>query len=190
MIQGMLGINFLSFQHWKQIQGQHTIKILNQTPTGWPMGVPGSRGALGRSPKNLMIQGMLGINFLSFQHWKWIQGQHTIKRSIFQTFWKKHSCAKFLSFELETSNFGSSYVFSSPSKWGGRFLPNLTFWTPKRHISGKCRYHYSKICVSWDKCMKFWLQPWFWEPVKIGGSDFTQLDVKNSKTAYFRYNPR
>ena len=115
---------------------------------------------------------------------------NNIKRSIFQTFWKKHSCAKFLSFELETSNFGSSYVFSSPSKWGGRFLPNLTFWTPKRHISGKCRYHYSKICVSWDKCMKFWLQPWFWEPVKIGGSDFTQLDVKNSKTAYFRYNPR
>ena len=109
------------------------------------------------------------------------------ERSIFQTFWKKHSCAKFLSFELETSNFGSSYVFSSPSKWGGRFLPNLTFWTPKRHISGKCRYHYSKICVSWDKCMKFWLQPWFWEPVKIGGSDFTQFDVKNSKTAYFRY---
>ena len=89
--------------------------------------------------------------------------------------------------QLETSNFGSSYVFSSPSKWGGRFLPNLTFWTPKRHISGKCRYHYSKICVSWDKCMKFWLQPWFWEPVKIGGSDFTQFDVKNSKTAYFRY---
>ena len=77
----MLGINFLSFQHWKQIQGQHTIKFFNQTPTGWPMGVPGSRGALGRSPKNLMIQDMLGINFLSFQHWKWIQGQHTIKIS-------------------------------------------------------------------------------------------------------------
>ena len=24
-----------------------------------------------------------------------------------------------------------------------------------------CRYHYSKIFGSWDKCMKFWLQPWF-----------------------------
>ena len=59
------------------------------------------------------------------------------ERSIFQTFWKIHSCTKFLSFELETSNFGSSYVFSSPLKWRGRFLPNLTFWTQKWHISGK-----------------------------------------------------
>ena len=60
-----------------------------------------------------------------------------VERSIFQTFWKIHSCAKFLSFELETSNFGSSYVFSSPLKWWGRFLPNLMFWTQKWHISGK-----------------------------------------------------
>ena len=59
------------------------------------------------------------------------------ERSIFQTFWKIHSCTKFLSFELETSNFGSSYVFSSPLKWRGPFLPNLTFWTQKWHISGK-----------------------------------------------------
>ena len=28
------------------------------------------------------------------------------QRSIFQTFWRLHSCAKFLFFELETSNFG------------------------------------------------------------------------------------
>ena len=90
------------------------------------------------------------------------------QRSIFQTFWKKHSCAKFLSFELETSNFGSSYIFLSPSKWGGQFLPNLMFWTPKRHISGKCRYHYSKICVSWDKCMKFWLLHFTWNMPFLG----------------------
>ena len=49
-----------------------------------------------------------------------------------------HCCAKFLFFKLETSNFGSSYVFSSPLKWegGGRILPNLTFWTQKWHILG------------------------------------------------------
>ena len=33
----------------------------------------------------------------------------------------------FLFFELETSNFGSSYVFLSPLKWRGRILPNCTF---------------------------------------------------------------
>ena len=38
------------------------------------------------------------------------------ERSIFQTFWRLHCCAKFLFFELETSNFGSSYVFLSPLK--------------------------------------------------------------------------
>ena len=53
--------------------------------------------------------------------------QIQFERAIFQTFWRIHSCAKFLSFELETSNFGSSYVFLSPLKWLGRFLPNLTF---------------------------------------------------------------
>ena len=43
----MLGINFLYFQHWKWIQDQQTFKILNQTPMGWPMGVPGLRAPLG-----------------------------------------------------------------------------------------------------------------------------------------------
>ena len=36
------------------------------------------------------------------------------KRSIFQTFWKLHCCAKFLFFELETSNFGYLLIFSIP----------------------------------------------------------------------------
>ena len=51
----------------------------------------------------------------------------TFERAIFQTFWKLHCCAKFLFFELETSNFGSSYVFLSLLKWQGQFLPNWTF---------------------------------------------------------------
>ena len=34
--------------------------------------------------------------------------------------------------------------------------------------------------------MKFWLQPGFFEPVKMEGSDFTKLDILTSKTAYFR----
>ena len=34
-----------------------------------------------------------------------------IKRSIFQIFWRLHRCAKFLSFELETSNFGYMLIF-------------------------------------------------------------------------------
>ena len=42
------------------------------------------------------------------------------KRSIFQTFWKVHCVTKPLFFEIETSNFGSSYVFSSPLKWWGQ----------------------------------------------------------------------
>ena len=29
--------------------------------------------------------------------------------------------------------------------------------------------------------MKFWLQLGFFEPVKIGGSDFTKLDILTSK---------
>ena len=91
-----------------------------------------------------------GLEFISFE------------RSIFQTFWKVHCWSKSLFFEVETSNFGSSYIFLSPLKWRGRIWPNLTFWMSKRHISGKCRYHYSKIFVSWDKCMKpeicrFWI---------------------------------
>ena len=42
-----------------------------------------------------------------------------------------------LFFEIETSNFGSSYVFLSPLKWWGRFLLNLTLWIQNWHISGK-----------------------------------------------------
>ena len=33
------------------------------------------------------------------------------KRSIFQIFWRVHCCAKFLSFELEISNFGYLLIF-------------------------------------------------------------------------------
>ena len=58
------------------------------------------------------------------------------ERAIFQTFWRVHCCTKSLFFEIETSNFGSSYVFSSPLKWQGRIWPNLTFWTQKGHVSG------------------------------------------------------
>ena len=34
-----------------------------------------------------------------------------LKRSIFQTFWKLHCCAKFLFIELETSNIGYLLIF-------------------------------------------------------------------------------
>ena len=34
-----------------------------------------------------------------------------IERAIFQTFWKDEGCAKFLFFELETSNFGYLLIF-------------------------------------------------------------------------------
>ena len=88
------------------------------------------------------------------------------KRAIFQTFWKVHCCTKSLFFEIETSNFGSSYVFSSPLKWQGWIWPNLTFWIQKRHIIAriiqvKCRYHYSKIFVSWVRDFKLWLLAYF-----------------------------
>ena len=53
------------------------------------------------------------------------------KRSIFQNFWKVHCWSKSLFFEIETSNFGSSYLFLSPLKWRGRIWPNLTFWILK-----------------------------------------------------------
>jgi hypothetical protein len=49
------------------------------------------------------------------------------KRAIFQTFWKQYNCTILLFFELETSNFGYSYVVFSPLKWQGQILPNLTF---------------------------------------------------------------
>ena len=69
------------------------------------------------------------------------------ERAIFQTFWKDEVCARFLFFELETWNFGSSYVFSSPLKWRGQIWPNLTFWTQNWHISGKMQVPLcQKIC--------------------------------------------
>ena len=37
-----------------------------------------------------------------------------LKRSIFQTFWKLHCCAKFLFIELETSNIGYLLIFLFP----------------------------------------------------------------------------
>ena len=77
-----------------------------------------------------------------------------IERAIFQTFWKLHCCAKFLFFELKTSNFGSSYVFLSPLKWQGWFLPNLTFWNQKWHISGKMPLTYSLWpCISYKSVL-------------------------------------
>ena len=76
-----------------------------------------------------------------------------MKRSIFQTFWRLHCCAKFLFFELETSNFGSSYVFSSPLKWRGRFLSNMTFLIQNLHISGKIL---AKISCIYLKKQRFW----------------------------------
>ena len=49
------------------------------------------------------------------------------ERAIFQTFWRLHCVTKSLFFEIETSNFGSSFVFSSPLNLQGQILPNLTF---------------------------------------------------------------
>ena len=69
--------------------------------------------------------------------WSLIQRICFTQRAIFQTFWKTYNCTIFSFFEIETSNFGCSYVFSSPLKWWGRIWPNLTFWIQKRHISGK-----------------------------------------------------
>ena len=41
-----------------------------------------------------------------------------VKRAIFQTFWNKEGCAKFLFFELETSNFGFLLlIFSNFAKF-------------------------------------------------------------------------
>ena len=43
---------------------------------------------------------------------------------------------KFVFFELETSNFGSSHVFWSPLKWWGQILLKMTFRIQKLHILG------------------------------------------------------
>ena len=54
------------------------------------------------------------------------------------------------------------------------YLPNLL------EITLLCQ-----LFVFWDRDVKFWLQPCLFEPEKLMGSDFTQLDILNSKTAYF-----
>ena len=73
------------------------------------------------------------------------------ERSIFQIFWRLHCCAKFLSFELETSNFGYLLIFSlcwtvpSLRKIGQHLYytfykgPPFEFWVNyknKKHQSG------------------------------------------------------
>ena len=42
---------------------------------------------------------------------KYLLKMHFFERSIFQTFWKPHCCAKFLFIEFETSNFGYLLIF-------------------------------------------------------------------------------
>ena len=76
------------------------------------------------------------------------------ERAIFQNFWRVHCCTKSLFFEIETSYFGSRYVFLSPLKWRGPNWPNLTFWTQKRHISGPGFYLglYLKYAIMNSKC--------------------------------------
>ena len=43
-----------------------------------------------------------------------LSGYDQVERSIFQTFWKPHYCAKCLFIELETSNFGYLLIFYFP----------------------------------------------------------------------------
>ena len=52
----------------------------------------------------------VGSNLISLEQFAsvWIKLD---QRSIFQTFWKVHCCAKFLFIELETSNFGYLLIF-------------------------------------------------------------------------------
>ena len=99
----------------------------------------------------------IGLNYTEFLFTRMRKNiAYLYKRAIFQTFWKPDCCTKSLFSELETPYFGSSFVFSSPLNLRGQILPNLTFWIQKWHITPKSRYHYSKIFVSWDKCMEFW----------------------------------
>jgi hypothetical protein len=71
------------------------------------------------------------------------------ERAIFQTFWRLHCCTDSLFFEIETSNFGSSYVFWNPLKWQGWILLNFTFWIRNWHIS--CKIQVPLFC-SCKKC--------------------------------------
>ena len=86
-----------------------------------------SRPALHYLHHTLAHGGKVRIVWVGHKIWKNLP----LKRSIFQTFWKVHCVTKSLFFELETPNFGSSYIFSSPLKLQGQILPNLTFWTQK-----------------------------------------------------------
>ena len=54
------------------------------------------------------------VSFNNFRYWTEgvVQLILGTERSIFQTFWKLHCCAKFLFIELETSNFGYLLVFN------------------------------------------------------------------------------
>ena len=60
---------------------------------------------------------------------------HCVKRSIFQIFWRLHCCAKFLSFELETSNFGDLFFFiffdyAKFQKDWTTFILDILQWSP------------------------------------------------------------
>ena len=55
MKYGMLGINFLSFWHWKWIQDQDSFKIFESDSHGVAYGGSWFKGPLGRSPQNTTI---------------------------------------------------------------------------------------------------------------------------------------
>ena len=64
--------------------------------------------------KWFFFQDNLYVRLASRSVWRfWIheKSMYGHKRCIFQIFWRLHCCAKFLSFELETSNFGYLIIF-------------------------------------------------------------------------------
>ena len=66
------------------------------------------------SLKWFFFQENLYMRLASRSVWRfWIheKSMYGHKRCIFQIFWRLHCCAKFLSFELETSNFGYLIIF-------------------------------------------------------------------------------
>jgi hypothetical protein len=66
------------------------------------------------SLKWFFLQENLYMRLASRSVWRfWIneKSMYGHKRSIFHIFWRLHCCAKFLSFELETSNFGYLLIF-------------------------------------------------------------------------------
>ena len=67
--------------------------------------------------RTLRVIQVLEFSFLlMFWKKKWLVRfmKYHIERSIFQTFWKLHCCAKSLFFELETSNCGYLFIFWIP----------------------------------------------------------------------------